>query len=219
LAGIVEHVVWNIVEMALSKWKDRIYGATKNVSRFFLLQRIPDHVSPKRFTTTKNITWTELEPPPLVIRNIMIGNHVADIFTPSGNHGGCSEVFAASVLSVEINNAVGLSRKKSRWAIISLAFDGRTEVTQLQWNPDTNTLEPKRIIDSMQWEISPVTSFDLAGLEIRLFEQHKLRRVPRSRLASGGHHDYAAWWFSRPTKYHAGHILAADNPLYPRSQG
>jgi hypothetical protein len=66
------------------------------------------------------------------------------------------EVFAASVLSVEINNAVGFSRK-SRWAI-SLTFDGRTEVTQLQWNPDTNTLEPKRI-DSMEWEISPVTSF------------------------------------------------------------
>ena len=151
--------------------------------------RIPDHVSPKRSTTTKNITWTELEPPPLVIRN-EIGNHAIYL-----RRLGTEVVlvcppyripkpkdFAASILSVEINNAAGLSRK-SRWTI-AMTFDGHTEVTQLQLNADKHTFVPKRI-DSMEWEISPVTSFDLAGLEIRLFEQQKLRRGGvHSRLAA-----------------------------------
>jgi hypothetical protein len=83
------------------------------------------------------------------------------------------------VLSFEINNPAGLS--KSRWTI-AMTFDGHTEVTQLQWNADVNILVPKRI-DGMEWEIPPVTTFDLAGLEIRLFEQQQLRRV-HSHLAA-----------------------------------
>jgi hypothetical protein len=63
-----------------------------------------------------------------------------------------------------------------------MMFDGHTEVTQLQWNAEMDTFAPKRI-EGVEWEISPVTSFDLAGPEIRLFEQQKLRRV-HSRLAA-----------------------------------
>jgi hypothetical protein len=175
----------------LLRWDPRngkiLYIVLRKMCHDSFYSRIPDHVSPKRSTTTKNITWTELEPPPLVIRN-RIGNHAIYlrrlgtevVLVDPPYRIPQPEVFAASVLSVEINNAAGLSRR-SRWTI-ALTFDGHTQVTQLQWNADTHAFAPKRI-DNMDWEISPVTSFDLAGLEIRLFEQKKLRRV-HSRLAA-----------------------------------
>jgi hypothetical protein len=175
----------------LLRWDSRsgkiVFMVLRKMCHDSFYSKIPDHVSPKRSTTTKNVTWTELEPPPLVIRNI-IGNHAIYlrrlgtevVLVDPPYRMPQPEVFAPSVLSVEINNAAGLSRK-SRWTI-SLTFDGHTEVTQLQWNADKNTFVPKRI-DCMEWEMSPVTSFDLAGLEIRLFEQQKRRKV-HSRLAA-----------------------------------
>jgi hypothetical protein len=138
--------------------------------------------------TNTNVTRTELEPSPLVVRTL-IGNHAIYhrklgtevVLVNPPYQVPQPEVFAPSVLAIEIKNASGLS-KKSRWTI-SLTFDGHTKVTQLAWNDQTKSFQPRRL-DKMEWEMPPViTSFDLAGLEVRLFEQQK-RRKAHSRLAA-----------------------------------
>jgi hypothetical protein len=175
----------------LLRWDSRsgkiVFMVLRKMCHDSFYSKIPDRVSKKRSTVTKNVTRTKLEPPPLVIRT-MIGNH-AIIQRGLGTEVALvdppyrvpqPEVFAPSVLAIEINHASGLS-KKSRWTV-SLTFDGRTEVTQLQWNDQKNSFQPRRL-EKMEWEMTSITSFDLAGLEIRLFEQQK-RRKAHSRLAA-----------------------------------
>ena len=136
-----------------------------------------------------NVARADREPPPLVIKT-MVGNHAIYqrklgtevVLVDPPFQVPQPEDFAPSILSVEINSAVGLS-KKSRWTI-SLTFDGHTKATQLQWNDQTKSLQPsKKELDKMEWEMDNITSFDLAGLEVRLFEQQN-RRKAHSRLAA-----------------------------------
>jgi hypothetical protein len=144
----------------------------------------PQHQHPSTATT---ITRKQLEAPPLVIRNLN-GNH-AIYQRPSGTEVVFvdppyripqPEVFAPSVLSVEINHAVGLS-KNSSWTI-SLTFDKNTEELPLFHMAEKHQWQPRQS-NTMHWEMADVTSFDLAGLEIRLFEQRKGLRV-QNRLAA-----------------------------------
>ena len=136
---------------------------------------------------TTSITKRQLEAPPLVIRNL-IGNHAIYqrpngtevVFVDPPYRIPQPEVFTPSVLSVEINNAAGLSRR-SRWTL-SLTFDNQAELMQLHWNAQTNSFVPKQG-NVMQWEMADITSFDLAALEIRLFEQRK-RPNAHNRLAA-----------------------------------
>ena len=126
---------------------------------------------------TTSITKRQFDAPPLVIRNLK-GNHAIYqrpngtevVFVDPPFRVPQPEVFTPSLLSVEINSAAGLSRR-SRWTL-SLTFDNQAELMQLHWNPQTNTFLPKQG-SVMQWEMADITSFDLAALEIRLFEQPK----------------------------------------------
>mmetsp|Transcript_5469 Transcript_5469/g.16178 ORF Transcript_5469/g.16178 Transcript_5469/m.16178 type:complete len:725 (-) Transcript_5469:47-2221(-) len=128
-----------------------------------------------------------VEPPPLVVRNVVgeqaiyqrvHGTEVVLVDTPY--RVAQPKAFEPSILSVQINHVTGLP-KKQRWTI-SLTFDGHTEVSELVWKQGQFVT---RRVETMEWEISPVTSFDLAGLEIRLFEQLPIpkRRRRRNPLA------------------------------------
>jgi hypothetical protein len=152
-------------------------------------KNIPCRPNDNKVTTS--ITRTQLEPPPLVIRNA-IGNHAIYqrlfgtgtevVLVDPPYRIPQPKVFAPAVLAVDINQAVGLC-KNFRWTL-SLTFDGHTEVTQLVWSDERNVFESSRV-DTMEWEMSPgVTSFDLAGLEIRLFSEQRKRRNSYSRLAA-----------------------------------
>jgi hypothetical protein len=137
-------------------------------------------------TMTTTITRRKLEAPPLVIRN-MIGNHAIYqrllgtevVLVDPPYRVPQPEVFAPSILTVAIKSITGLS-KKSRWTI-SMTFNGHTEVSHLHYSPDKKAFEPNKT--SMKWEMLPVTSFDLAGLEIRLFEEQR-RKKARSHLVT-----------------------------------
>jgi hypothetical protein len=146
--------------------------------------KIPDLIHQETKTTT--ITRKQLEAPPLVVRN-KIGNHAIYqringtevVLVDPPYRVAQPEVFAPSVLTADIQNVAGLS-KRSRWTI-SITFDGHTETAHLHYNPDKHHFEVRHA--PMTWEMTPVTSFDLAGLEIRLFEQQK-RKHSKSRLAA-----------------------------------
>lgn len=77
--------------------------------------------------------------------------------------------FPPSNLTIIIHSILGLS-EHSRWTI-SMTFDGHTEMAQLHHNQDRGFLESLRA--PMKWQLNSddVNSFELAGLEIRLFEQ------------------------------------------------
>ena len=91
--------------------------------------------------------------------------------------------FAPSKLSVKIHSISGLS-KQSRWTL-SMTFDGHTELAQLHYNNERGFLESRRI--PMMWKLSPetVNSFELAGLEIRLFEYPHHRSKKNKAQTSG----------------------------------
>mmetsp|Transcript_108556 Transcript_108556/g.162381 ORF Transcript_108556/g.162381 Transcript_108556/m.162381 type:complete len:593 (+) Transcript_108556:147-1925(+) len=137
-------------------------------------------------TLTTTITRRQLEAPPLVVRN-MIGNHAIYqrllgtevVLVDPPYRVPQPEAFAPSILKVAIKNITGLS-KKSRWTV-SMTFNGHTEVSNLQYVAEKKVFEPRQT--GMKWEMLPMTSFDLAGLEIRLFEEHK-RKKARSRLVT-----------------------------------
>lgn len=148
--------------------------------------KIPAVIEQEPQTTTTTITKRQLEAPPLVVRSTtgsnaiyqrIMGTEVVLVDPPY--RVPQPEVFAPSVLSVEINHIEGLS-KKSRWTI-SITFAGHTEMTLLHYNNDKRLFESKRT--AMEWEMLPVSSFDLTSLEIRLFEQRK-RKNSHSRLSS-----------------------------------
>lgn len=129
----------------------------------------------------------QIEAPPLVVRNgngnnaiyqRMSGTEVMLVGPPY--RVTQPEDFEPSVLSVEINQIEGLS-PKSKWTI-SITFDGHTETAQLHYCSESQRFEARRD-DPMRWEMMHVSSFDPAGLEIRLFQQNKQKNV-RSRLAS-----------------------------------
>jgi len=77
--------------------------------------------------------------------------------------------FPPSNLTIIIHSICGLS-DQSRWTV-SMTFDGQTETAQLHYNQERGFLESLR--SPMKWQLNPddVNSFELAGLEIRLFEQ------------------------------------------------
>jgi hypothetical protein len=86
------------------------------------------------------------------------------------------EVFAPSVLTVDIHQISGLETT-SLWTL-SVTFDGQTEVAHLEYNADRKVFETTRA-SPCKWEMMvprKMTSFDMAGLEIRLFEQRKPSR-------------------------------------------
>jgi hypothetical protein len=161
-----------------------IFIALRKMCHDSFYTKIPDIIHQETKTTT--ITRKQLDAPPLVVRS-MVGNHAIyqrtlgtevvlidpPYLVPQ------PEAFAPSVLTVDINNVVGLS-KKNRWTI-SITFNGHTEVSHLHFNHEKRIFEPRRAC--MTWEMTPVSSFDLAGLEIRLFVQHR-RKNSHSRLAA-----------------------------------
>jgi hypothetical protein len=142
---------------------------------------------PRIVAATKKRTVT----PPLVVRTPKGGNHA--IYQRSS---GATEVvlvdapyrvphpdvFAPSVLSLDVHRLTGLN-PKSRWTLI-MTFDGDTEIAHLKYNHRERVFETTRTAPC-KWEISmtpnrstTVTSFDLAtGLEIRLFEQRPKQRL------------------------------------------
>jgi hypothetical protein len=86
------------------------------------------------------------------------------------------EVFAPSVLTVDIHQVTGLDHRRSQWTL-SVTFDGHTEIAHLQYNPQTKVYETTRTTPC-KWEMMrprQMTSFDMGGLEIRLFEQRSGR--------------------------------------------
>lgn len=98
------------------------------------------------------------------------------------------DVFAPSVLTVDVHEISGLD-KKSQW-ILSVTFDGHTEVAHLQYNADRKIFETTRDAPC-KWEMMvprQMTSFDEAGLEIRLFEHRPSRR----RTTRSGNHTFAS---------------------------
>jgi hypothetical protein len=128
--------------------------------------------------------------PPLVVRSRM-GNHA--IYQRSSGSTEVvlvdppyriphPDVFAPSVLTVDIHQICGLD-KKSQWTL-SVTFDGHTEIAHLRYNGEQKVFETTRT-NPCKWDLmSPrqMTSFDVASLEFRLFEQ----RAPRRKSTLGG---------------------------------
>ena len=131
--------------------------------------------------------------PPLVVRSPKGGNHAIYqrasgatevVLVDAPYRVPHPEVFAPSILSLDVHRLTGLD-PKSRWTLI-MTFDGDTEIAHLKYNHRECVFETTRTTPC-KWEISmmpqrqTVTSFDMAtGLEIRLFEQrpkHRLQRV------------------------------------------
>jgi hypothetical protein len=86
------------------------------------------------------------------------------------------EVFAPSVLTVDIHQIAGLE-EMSEWTL-SVTFDGQSEVAHLHYNDDRQVFETTGA-NPFKWEMivpRQMTSFDAAGLEIRLFERQKSSR-------------------------------------------
>jgi hypothetical protein len=97
------------------------------------------------------------------------------------------EVFAPSILSVDIHEVTGLDHRRSQWTL-SVTFDGHTEIAHLIYNPQTKSFQTTRTTPC-KWEMvlpRQMTSFDMAGLEIRLFEQRS-GRLAVGRSVLGGH--------------------------------
>ncbi|KAG7364081.1 hypothetical protein IV203_037283 [Nitzschia inconspicua] len=95
------------------------------------------------------------------------------------------EVFAPSILTVDIHDVTGLDHRRSQWTL-SVTFNGHTEIAHLQYNSQTKTFQTVRTTPC-KWEMvlpCQMTSFDMAGLEIRLFEQRVGRLGGRSATAS-----------------------------------
>ena len=125
------------------------------------------------------------EAPPLVVRNVtgnhaiyqrMQGTEVVLVDQPYR----VDPPSTPSSLTVAIKSIRGLS-KKSRWTI-SMAFHGHTEVSNLHYNPENKKFEPKNPV--MKWDTSlPLTSFDMACLEIRLYKE-SLSKLTSRRLVT-----------------------------------
>jgi hypothetical protein len=131
--------------------------------------------------------------PPLVVRSPKGGNHAIYqrasgatevVLVDAPYRVPHPEVFAPSILSLDVHRLTGLD-PKSRWTLI-MTFDGDTEIAHLKYNYRERVFETTRT-DPCKWEISmmpygqTISSFDVStGLEIRLFEQrpkHRLRGV------------------------------------------
>mmetsp|Transcript_33123 Transcript_33123/g.37952 ORF Transcript_33123/g.37952 Transcript_33123/m.37952 type:complete len:919 (+) Transcript_33123:179-2935(+) len=134
---------------------------------------------------------------PLVVRSRKGGNHAIYqrasgateiVLVDAPYHVPQPEVFAPSVLTLDIHQLTGLD-PKSRWTL-SMTFDGHTEIAHLIYNQQERVFETTRTTPC-KWEMimlphKPVTSFDVAtGLEIRLFEQRPKQRL-RGVVSVGG---------------------------------
>lgn len=143
---------------------------------------------PRIVAATKKST---LVTPPLVVRSPKGGNHAIYqrasgatevVLVDEPYRVPHPDVFAPSVLSLDVHKLTGLN-PKSRWTLI-MTFDGDTEIAHLQYNHRERVFETTRTAPC-KWEISmmpnrqtTVTSFDVAtGLEIRLFEQRPKQRL------------------------------------------
>jgi hypothetical protein len=132
--------------------------------------------------------------PPLVVRNHQ-GDHAiyqrssgsTEVVLVDGEYRVPQpKVFAPSILTVDIRDVTGLDHKRSQWTL-SVTFHGHTEIAHLQYNPETDAFQTTRT-SPCKWEMMQpqTTSFDMAGLEIRLFEQRSgLRGSVGNILAHG----------------------------------
>jgi hypothetical protein len=142
--------------------------------------------------TANSAATARLQPPPMVVRD-QAGNH-AIYQRPFGTEVALVEPpymieqprsFRPGILSVQVSSVTGLTRR-SRWTL-SMTFFGQTEVTQLNYSPDSKRFVARREAP-MEWELAPWeynTKLDGGYLEIRLFEQARnKRRSSHSRLAA-----------------------------------
>lgn len=136
------------------------------------------------FSSTRSsiLPTTKKSPaPPLVVRTRR-GNHAIYqrcsgatevVLVSSPYRVPQPEVFAPSVLTVDIHQITGLERT-SEWTL-SITFHGQSDFAHLQYNDDRKVFETTRAIPC-KWEMMvphQITSFDVSGLEIRLFEHRK----------------------------------------------
>lgn len=97
------------------------------------------------------------------------------------------ESFAPSILSVDIHEVTGLDHRRSQWTL-SVTFNGHTEIAHLRYNPQSKVFLSTRETPC-RWEMvlpCQMTSFDMAGLEIRLFEQRTGRLAAGKNVFGGG---------------------------------
>ncbi|KAL3910912.1 MAG: hypothetical protein SGILL_007498, partial [Bacillariaceae sp.] len=149
--------------------------------------------------------------PPLVVRNHQ-GNHAIYQRTSGSTEvvlvDGAYRVpqpkaFAPSVLSVDIHDVTGLDHKRSQWTL-SVTFDGHTEIAHLEYNPETKAFKTTRT-SPCKWEMATpqTTSFDLAGLEIRLFEQRNGLRNVGNIIANNTRRGSSSSQFSVSSRRHS----------------